>query len=128
MKEKDFTRSIMQLLRVRQFGSVAVEVKLARGEALPYRAVMPHQRGALLEAKKGHFSFKIPDYGGRNPFDLFVLEGVKAFVCVVFYKPKELKVAAFIDIEAFIASEASDTRKSLTLKRAQEIGEVWAIK
>lgn len=53
---------------------VAIEVKIKGNK------VLPHQELALKEVQEGHFKYKIPDLGRRNPFDGIVLKNAEAFV------------------------------------------------
>ncbi len=54
--------------------SYAVEVKVKGNKALP------HQVLALKEVQDGAFSYKLPDMGRRNPFDIFGIKGGHGFV------------------------------------------------
>jgi hypothetical protein len=66
--------------------------------------------------------YKISDSGiGQKPFDTFKLEGVPAFVVVMFYKRGQ-KDFFMIDIDAFMTEMHTSERKSLTEERAGKIG------
>lgn len=66
----------MDWFRKNYFRSCAIEVKIRGGK------LKDHQEAALKQVQSGVFSYKIPDMGRRNPFDVFVLKEADAFVVV----------------------------------------------
>lgn len=122
MKEKDITREVLEIARAELGDSAAIEIKLCKGTSLSFSALAEHQEKALWHAKHSVLVFKIPDMGYQNPFDAFLLKETLGMVVVVFYEPRKLCEAYFIDIDAWIAERETCGRKSLTLERAREIG------
>ena len=122
MSEADFQQRFSRWLKYTWKKTAAFELKLCRKGALAFSALAPHQRTALLNAYRGVITYKIPDTGVlQKPFDCFTMSNVMAFVVVMFYK-RGCKDFYIIDIEAWIAEENGSDRKSLTEKRAGEIG------
>lgn len=114
-------------------GTAAFELKVGYA-SIPFDAVVEHQERALFLAKHGKIVFKIPDGGWQNPFDSFCLQGVEAYVVLLFTsinhdKKKNHNTREFflIDIDTWINEKNTSTRKSLTEPRAREIGLVRRI-
>jgi penicillin-binding protein-related factor A (putative recombinase) len=107
----------------------AFELKLVKGNCMPYNAVKEHQVEALLKVKHGGFFHKIGDnpvFSGMNtrfhakkPFDCFYLSNYPAFVGICFYTPREKRKVLLIDIDKFLDIKKSNTRKSLTKIQAE---------
>lgn len=77
-KEANVTPKVVEkLLKRHQFRNWALEVKMKGGK------VAPHQKKALRQVEDGKFTYKIPDQGMRNPFDVIHLGDADAIVCVV---------------------------------------------
>jgi len=114
------------------------ELKICKSTSLPFDAVKKHQTKALLDSKKFGFFHKLTDppifYGGKmrfnlpRPFDCMWLIGVKAFVVVWFYKPRQPKIFIKIPIQNFIDLEGKSVRKSMTEEMALSIGTPFLIK
>ena len=124
-KERDFQTLFTKWARNRYQGTAAFELKLARGNSLPFSALEEHQKNALLGARHAQIGFKIPDTGYTNPFDFFTLSRVDAFVVVQFSNPTARthpKDFYLIDIDAWCKEEETSERKSLTIEKAKEIG------
>lgn len=83
--------------------SFALEVKIAGG------VLLEHQDKALKQVSKGLFTHKIPDMGGKNPFDAFCLKDADAIVCVADGKNVECSV-----------NSAHTIRFSLSKKKASK--------
>jgi len=73
-KEADVTPDVMAWFQKHYPFSVALEIKVDKNK------VLPHQATALESVEKGHFSYKLPDSGKRNPFDCVILKNAHAFV------------------------------------------------
>ena len=97
----------------------AWESKVAKGNSLPFSAVVPHQIQALERVRHGTFVFKIPDCGFQNPFDGFCLARCPAWIAI-----KYDKVFYLISIDAFLAERERSSRKSLTSTKASEISTI----
>src|SRR3990167_3383382 len=108
--EQKFTTEFRKWLMVNLKQTGAYEIKIAHGKSLPFASVKEHQIQALYHAKHGTISFKIPDCGFQNPFDLFQLVQVPAYIVVRF----ESKNFYFLDIDDFINLKNTSVRKSLT--------------
>lgn len=79
---------------------------------------------ALKLAKHSKLIHKIADVGVlQKPFDCFILSKTQAFVVVMFYS-KGQKEFYMIDVDDYENEWRTSERKSLTPKRASEIGVV----
>lgn len=117
--------------------SATFELKICKGNALPFEAVKEHQREALLRCQNGGFYHKLIDppvyaemktrFNAKRPFDCLYLIGVEAFVVVWFYRERKPKKFIFIPIKVFLEEEEKSSRKSLTEIRAEQIGSVIPI-
>lgn len=128
MKERDIQTIFRDINTVHGI----FELKLCKGNALPFNAVKDHQRVALtnVSCSTGLF-FKIPDspifagskqrFSVLKPFDCFALAKVPAYVVICFYVPRQYKKFFYIPISVFVQEEQDSPRKSLTMQRAQEI-------
>lgn len=112
--------------------SAVFELKIEKGNALPFNKVAPHQLEALVGAStdKGVY-YRIMDqpwmperkfsFSKPKPFDCFYVRDVEAYVVVMFYKPRKRKEAIFIDVRNWMDEARDSKRKSLTEARAIEI-------
>lgn len=98
------------------------ELKQTTGNSIPFSAVQYHQSRALIAAKEGVLSYKIPDCGYQNPFDSFCLAGVPAFVVVKFPG-----FFCLIDIGVWLREDFQSKRRSLTAHRAKELSTVTVL-
>lgn len=108
----------------------AFELKVVRGERIPFRAVAPHQLSALLasESLRG-LTYKIPDDSvGYKPFDCFTLKHVRSWV-VVRFNTDERGNREFFMIRPSVWKEESETslRRSLSRERAMSVGTVRSL-
>lgn len=70
-----------------RFGSCAIEIKVAHGNALPVSRLEIHQREALMQCALS-FTYKIPDVGyDKKPFDAVLFKDCVAYVVIVFPSP-----------------------------------------
>lgn len=99
-----------------------VEIKYAKGASLPFSRLEHHQKIALENAKWRGFSYKIPDFGAQNPFDMIRFVSCVALVVVYFEREKAFYL---IDIDAWSACEESAVRKSITPAMAANIGDKY---
>lgn len=84
-KEASITPKVLTWFRENHKGSCAIEIKVAKGNSLPASALAPHQHAALMAASRGGIVHKLSDEARRRqPFDAFMLQGVPAYVVVVF--------------------------------------------
>lgn len=107
------------------------ELKLARGNSLPYKAVADHQIASLLSVKQTGFFHKISDspifpdmktrFNSKKPFDCFFLKGYPAYIGICFYVPRKKREVILIDIDSFVKCMVEDTRKSITRDKAESI-------
>ena len=119
MLEKDFQSHFNKWIKAKFKKTAAFELKLCRGNSLPFNAVQPHQSRALYEAKNGQIIYKIPDVGYQNPLDSFCLSGVPAYVVI-----KYPNFFCLIDIDDWLNEVKMSDRKSLISTRAQEIASI----
>lgn len=133
MVEKDMQTLFTRHIRVYPPKETeAYELKICKGTSLPFNSLQEHQVKALLEAEEGSLFHKITDqpwiadrpytFTAKKPFDCFCLVKVRSYVIVWFYAPKKPKVFIKIAIKDFIKESLNSSRKSLTEKRAEEIG------
>jgi len=111
--------------------SEVYELKISKGNSLPFNAVKEHQIKGLLEAEKGLFH-KISDspifHGNRmrftkpKPFDCLFIFAI-SYVAILFYKPRKPKNIYLIKIKTFITEKENSNRKSLTELRAKKIAD-----
>ena len=119
-KERHYIPLIMKYLRDTVKQSCAVEVKLARGNSLPFSALSEHQERALILASGKGMYHKIADGSGQQtPFDAFCLVGVPAYVAIVYGK-----VCCLILINDFVQEKLESKRKSLTSTRAEQLSTI----
>lgn len=110
------------------------ELKIEKGNAMPFARVYDHQIIGLRQAKYAGLYHKIADttvpFGGRmvrarfskpKPFDCMIVTKAEAYVVILFYVPRQEKRVYFIDVDVWIQEKATSSRKSLTQKRAGEI-------
>jgi len=112
------------------------ELKLCKGKSMPFSALAPHQKQALLDVSseaglyhkisdspffkdpKGRMRFTCP-----KPFDSFFLMNIDAYLVVFFYIPRKKKAVYYIRIEDFIRMEHEANRKSFTAEMAEDYAE-----
>jgi len=129
-KEKDFQKMFNNWVKKNWLKGTAVfELKMAKTKSLPFKALRETQRlGLKLASEKGRkLVYKIADDSiGCKPFDSFCITGAPAYVVIMFYFAKQ-KEFVMIPIESFIKEMIISKRKSLTKKRAEEIGTVYKL-
>lgn len=123
-REKDFQTEFGKWSKHRWPGSAVFELKLARGNSLPFSALEEHQRYALHAVKHARVYHKLPDTGYQNPFDCVVLETMPAYVVVQYLESATRRPTFFylIDIDVWEKEVGESARKSLTQERASVIG------
>lgn len=129
MKERD----IQTIFRDINTVNGIFELKLCKGNAIPFNSVREHQRVALQMASGSGLFYKIPDspvftgsatrFSALKPFDCFRLAGVPSFIVVCFYEPRKYKKFFYITISTWLHEAENSPRKSLTMERAAEISE-----
>ena len=132
MVEKDFQNLFNTWAKEnkQQLETGAYELKICKGKSIRFDAVAPQQRIALLAVEStGHY-YKINDmpwikdrpysFTQKKPFDCFVLRGL-SFVVVLWYVPRQKKIAYFIRINGWLKEEVQGNRQSLTEERAEII-------
>lgn len=130
MQEKDFQSKFTRWVKDNWVENSAFELKfvdLTKHKSMPYSAIKPHQLMALKLACSpvNKLVYKIPDMGiSQKPFDCFCLHKASAFLVVMFWERgvDKFYMIAYNDIVREI--RVSD-RKSLTLSRLKEIGQVY---
>ena len=122
MNEREFQTKFIRWVKYIYKKTAVFELKLTKSNSLPFSILAPHQKEALLLSKHSILTHKIPDLGLRNPFDVFCVTNVLAFVVVMFYERGQ-KEFYLIDIDCWVKEEGLSKRKSLTKERAEQIGE-----
>ena len=121
-REQKFTTEAKKYLAQKLRMTGAFEMKVATGKRIPFSSLAPHQEKALLLAKHGCLSYKIPDVGyDKKPFDMFILAGTSANVVVRFADSKDREFY-IIDIDDWIKAR---TKPSLTLDECRQLA--WHI-
>lgn len=103
--EQEVTPTILQWFRDSYSGSCAIEIKQTKTNTLAKSKVEDHQIKALLSASGNGIVHKIADNKRKNPFDAFMLQGVKSYIVVAFlshkyalaYLPEKWEGASFDD-------------------------------
>ena len=100
------------------------ELKICKTNRFPFSAVKEHQIDGLIQAEKGLF-YKISDspifagmktrFTAKKPFDCLWIKA-DAYVCILFYIPRQPKIVAKIPITYFSSMVADFDRKSATLE------------
>lgn len=108
------------------------ELKICKGNALPFDHLKQHQIDALLQVNDGSLYHKLTDppifqgmktrFNSPRPFDCFCLVKIPAYIILWFYKPREKKVFIKISIKDFIFLSRTSKRKSITEEMALAIG------
>lgn len=125
-KEAVFTTRLRKWMRANAESlpqAAAYEIKVTEDKSIPFDAVSEHQLEALTAVRDGVFTYKIPDAGWQNPFDLFMLREQYAYVVLVFLKKREKASVWFVDVGVFKELQANSEHKSLNesaLMRALE--------
>ena len=132
MVEKDFQRIFNLWARANKklLPTGAYELKLCKGKSIAFDVVAEHQEVALLEVCGEGNYYKINDapwirnqkfsFTKPKPYDAYILRG-EAYVVVMWWKPREKKIAYCIDIKDWIKEREKGERKSLTEERAKEL-------
>lgn len=77
-READVTGAVVdKVKKIYGHRCFALEVKMKGGK------FYDHQKKALRQVEDGKFTYKIPDMGKRNPFDVIHLGDAEAIYCVV---------------------------------------------
>lgn len=116
MKERDLYRTMPK-----PDETCLWELKLCKTKSIPFAALKPHQKDALLTSKIIGTWYKFPDTGVQQmPCDGFYIKKAEvAYVIVLFYEPRKKKDFYFIEIEDWVSER--ERSKSLTKARAEEI-------
>jgi len=123
MTEAERTTLFLKWAKSRMHETFAAEMKIAKGERLPFNALKPHQEFALFQAKHSLMNHKISDFSmEEKPFDAFQFCFSKAYVIIFWYTKPGDKRMTIIDIDQFLQERELSTEKSLTYKRSCEIG------
>jgi hypothetical protein len=127
MIEKDYYAAVSRFYTRNSGMSMAIEVKITKAKALPFRCLLPHQEENLLQSERT-FAYKIPDAGmGRKPYDIMLVHRARAVIVAVYYRPRDAGVYE-IPLRAWIEERESTGEKSLNEQRARLIGKVLLLK
>ena len=129
-QEKDFQVLFNRWCKYNIIQTSVFELKITKGNSLPFTAVKEHQENALYIAKHSKAIYKLPDdSAGQKPFDSFTIVNATAFIVIMFRaKQKEF---VMIDIDKWLEEKklslTEGQRKSITYDRAREIGSVQSL-
>lgn len=115
-REAELTTHIRKYLTHTRLGlgSCAIEIKVTPGTSIPFNAVQPHQLQALKNAENVLVWKIADDSRGVKPFDMFILEGARAFVALSFIKPRASRVVYLVPVQVWIHLSENSGRKSVT--------------
>jgi len=103
--------------------SMVKELKVTNTHKFEFKNIKPHQIPFLLRAKHDCVYYKISDQSlGLKPFDCFQVCRVPAYLIILFYKPRQLKVPIWIDVDKFVEFQKTSRYKYITEDQAKEIG------
>jgi len=118
--EKTYYKAVGEYYERTANNTTVWEVKRTTTNSLPFSALMDHQERYLTKATE-RYSKKYADVGlARKPFDGTTYIGAYSYVVIVF---GSLNVYE-IPIHKFIREKYTSKRKSLTEKRAGQIGQL----
>jgi hypothetical protein len=110
------------------------ELKLARGNVLPFDSVKQHQiEGLINVASNNGLYHKISDspwtqrFTKKKPFDCFNLRNQDSYVVICWYQPRQKKAFHYIRIQDYIREIQISDRKSLTKSRSSIISKIKMI-
>ena len=111
-REASFTTKFLSWAQKNMVAPAVFEIKSTRGRSVfPVFELRKHQRNALMAAKNGCFTYKIPDSAlGYKPFDATLYGNMEAYVVVEY--PKH----AFV-----IPIDVIPTTGSMTVEKARSI-------
>lgn len=115
-REAEFTTKAQHWIRKNLPAPCVVEIKHTRGKpSFPLREIAPHQKASLLAAESPTgFTYKIPDCGFHNPFDVILFGHMYAYVMIRY--PSSVSV-----IEASTFFEYTKKMKSISEDEAAAI-------
>lgn len=132
MKEAQFQTLWGKFLEKNKlFPSSVFELKMCKTGRFPISALKEHQLEGLKGAKTGlyHKLTDFPMFAGSKtrfnrpkPFDCLWLRNVSAFVCVLFYTPREPKRVIMVEIDDFVKACAKHKMKSFSLEELKKYG------
>jgi hypothetical protein len=121
MKEKNYYPDISRYYRKHATNCIAWESKLSKTDRISFTALAPHQEDALLQAERV-YGEKIADVGIlKKGFDGFILYKATSLFIGIYFKPSQTEIYE-IPIRSFLNEKYTSKEKSLTKKRASEIG------
>lgn len=124
-KESDMQNRFGRWLKYNWDKPSVFELKITKTQSLPFKEVKDHQVLALDMAQNRHLYYKIPDDTfGRKPFDCFFLTKITAYVVIMFYTRGQSRFI-MINIDDWKSEIEMSDRKSITEKRAMEIGRTY---
>jgi hypothetical protein len=92
-----------------EFNNSVFELKLVKGNTLPFSKIQPHQIKALTDACGDGLFHKLTDppifsssknrFNVKRPFDCIFIKGVDAYLVVLFYKPRRKKTFILVEVK-----------------------------
>lgn len=131
MKESNFQTLFSKYLMQGNHVNAVFELKLIKGNSIPFSSVKKHQVDGLLNAVQGMY-YKISDspifpgmktrFTSKKPFDCMYIKPDQSYVVIDFYLGRAKHNVIMIRLMSWIQEGAKSERKSLTLERAEQIG------
>ena len=100
------------------------ELKICKGNSLPFNSVKQHQIDALTQTQTSSFYHKLTDppvfygmktrFNVKRPFDCFCLVKVNAYLVFWFYKPRKPKQFIKVRIKDFLKLKEASSKMSFT--------------
>lgn len=129
-KEAQFTTIFQSFIRAcaskhkLQSGPMEMKIDDKKDGYINFSDVTDDQINCLMACTtdKGYI-WKIPDFGGKNPFDCFFYRNSPAYIIFAYPKTKKKKTNNWymFTLTTYLHEKKTSTRKSLTEQRASEI-------
>ena len=129
MTEKNYYAKINKYYveNIKEYNNNIVwEAKFTRTKRINFKSLALHQEASLLQAER-MFAHKLADVGiALKPFDGFVLYKATVFFVAIYFDRKKTCIYE-IPIRSFLGEKYLSKAKSLTIKRASELGRLIQI-
>ena len=123
-EEKDYYTDLTKYyiaegLRIKQ--SITWEAKISKTHRINFKVLVPHQEEKLLQSERCD-GFKIPDVGrAKKNYDGCAIYNAYAVFVAIYFLSRRTEIYE-IPIRSFLNEKYTSKEKSLTKKRASEIG------
>lgn len=121
--EAEFQTRFGRWLKYQNLPTAAFELKISKTKSIPFSCTEEQQVPSLLAAKHGQLDYKPPDVSHTlKPCDLLHIREGDGKMVVMFEYSLSQKVFYIIDVDQWVSEQNHSKRKSLSVKRAGEIG------